>query len=70
MVVTRPFETRSKSVSGAGSQGRPALSGTIDKMRPDELEARIREILHNKVAALFWAQLPDMFMSIKTTMVE
>ena len=39
-------------------------------MRSDELDARIREILHDEVATLFRAQLSEMFGSIKTAMDE
>ena len=42
----------------------------IGQMRSDELDTRIREILHDEVATLFWAQLPKMFRSIKIAMVE
>ena len=34
------------------------------------MDARIREILHDEVAAMFQAQLPEMFGSIMTAMVE
>ena len=34
------------------------------------MAARIREIMHDEIAAAFRAQLPEMFTSIKTTMVE
>ena len=38
--------------------------------RPDEMDDMICEIMHDEVAAMFWAQLPEMFRSIKTAMVE
>ena len=34
------------------------------------MDDRIREILHDEVAAMFRAQLPKMFGSIKTDIVE
>ena len=39
-------------------------------MRPDELDAMIREIRHDEVVTLLRAQLSEMFWSIKTAMVE
>ena len=42
----------------------------VGQMRSDELDARIREILHDEVATLFQAQLSEMFGSIKSAMVE
>ena len=34
------------------------------------MDARNREILHDEIAAAYRAQLPEMFGSIKTAMVE
>ena len=31
----------------------------------DELDARIREILHGEVMAIIWDQIPELFRSIK-----
>ncbi|XP_052626750.1 uncharacterized protein LOC111890364 [Lactuca sativa] len=59
MVTTRRFEIGSRSESGADSQGGPALS-----------EDRIREIIHEEVVTIVWGQIPKMFGSIKTTMME
>ena len=39
-------------------------------MRKEELDARIREILHEEVAAMLQAEIPELFGSIKTAMVE
>ena len=39
-------------------------------MGTDELDDRIREILHDEVAAMFRAELPEMLGSIKTAMAE
>ena len=70
MVVTRRFVTGSGSGSGDGRQEGPAVPKVIGQMRSDELDTKIREILHDEVAALFRAQLLKMFGSIKTAMVE
>ena len=72
MVVTRHAGSGSGSGSGAGGggQGGSAPPEVIGQMSTDELDARIREILHDEVVALFRAELPELFGSIKTTMVE
>ena len=62
--------TGSGSGLGDGGQEGPTTSEVVGQMRSNELDARIREILHDEVAALFRAQLPEMFGSIKTAMVE
>ena len=59
MVVTRRFETRSGSGSGVGSQDRPVLT-----------EDRVREIIHDEVVEIIWGQIPEMFGSVKITMME
>ncbi|XP_052626743.1 uncharacterized protein LOC128133384 [Lactuca sativa] len=56
--------------SGEGGQGAPIAPEAIGQMRPDEMDDRIREILHDEVAAMFWSEFPEMFGSIKTAMVE
>ena len=57
MVVTRRFETGSRSGSRASSQGGPtAVIRTTTQMILEDLDAIIREILHDEVAALFQAQ--------------
>ena len=43
---------------------------TIDQMGPNKIDARIWVILHDEVDAMFWDQLPEIFGSIKTAMVE
>ena len=58
--------------SGAG-EGAPSGSAqpeVVSQMSTHELDARIREILHDEVAALIRAELPELFGSIKTAMVE
>nr|KAJ0188655.1 hypothetical protein LSAT_V11C900501560 [Lactuca sativa] len=72
MVVTRHAGSGSRSGSGAreGGQGGSVLPEVVDQMSTGKLDARIREILHDEVAALFRAELPELFGSIKTTMVE
>ena len=59
MVVTRQFETGSKSGPRAGSKDGPTLT-----------EDRFREIIHEEVVAIFSVKNPDMFGSIKTMMME
>ena len=62
----------SGSGSGAG-EGAPSGSAqpeVVSQMSTHELDARIREILHDEVAALIRAELPELFGSIKTAMVE
>lgn len=78
MVVTRSFVVGSGSGSGFGSGSGSGDGGSEVSVAPEpvvqigieELDARIREILHDEVAAAFRAKLPEMFGSIKTTMVE
>ena len=41
-----------------------------DRTSTSERDARIREILRDGVAALFRAELPELFGSIKTAMIE
>ena len=40
------------------------------QIRPDEMDDRIREILQDRVAAMFRAHILEMFGSINTTMME
>ena len=72
MVVMRHAGSGSGSGSGAGGggQGGSAPPEVIGQMNTDELDARIREILHDEVAAMFRAELSELFGSIKTAMVE
>ena len=72
MAITRRFGAGSGlgSGSGEGGQDGPVLPEVIGQMSTDELDARIREILHDEVAAIFRAELAEMFGSIKTAMVE
>lgn len=72
MVVTRRFQAGSESGSGSGVDGQDGSvpPEVIGQMGTDELDARIREILHDEVATLFRPQLPEIFGSIKTTMFE
>ena len=42
----------------------------IGQMSTVELDSRIREIMHDEVAAMFRAKLSELFGSIKTAMVE
>ena len=53
MVVTLCLVTGSQSGSRAGSQEEPAVPKTIGQIIPDELDAKIREMLQDKVATLF-----------------
>ena len=55
MVVTRRFVTGSSSGSGEGGQEAPITPETIIQKRPDKMDDRIREILYEEVAAIFWA---------------
>ena len=70
MVVTRRFVTGSGSGSGYGGQEGPTVPEVVVQMRSNELDVRIKEILHDEVATLFRVQLPEMFGYIKTAMVE
>ena len=72
MVMTRRFVTGSGSRSGSGDGGQegPTAFEPVVQMGTEELDARIQKILHDEVAAALWAQLPEMFGSIKTAMVE
>ena len=72
MEIPRHDESGSGSGSGAGERvpGGSVPSEVIDQMSTSELDARIRKILHDEVAALFRAELPELFGSIKTAMVE
>ena len=60
----------SRSGSGDGGLEVPVALEPVVQIGTEELDARIREILHDEVAASFQAQLPEMFRSIKTVMVE
>ena len=70
MLVTRRIVTGSGSRSGDGGQEAPTVPETIGQMRPDEMDAKIHEILQDEVATMFRAQLSEMCGSIKTAMVE
>ena len=48
----------------------PAAPEPVVQVGTEELDARIREIMHDEITAAFRAQLPEMFGSIKTVMVE
>ena len=63
MAITRRLGAGSGSGSGSGEGGQdgPVLPEVIGQMRTDELDARIHEILHDEVAAMFRAELPKMF---------
>ena len=72
MAITRRLGAGSGlgSGSGEGDQGGLVPPEVIGQMSTDELDARIREILHDEVVAMFQAELSEMFGSIKTAMVE
>ena len=72
MEIPRHAGSGSGSGSGAGEGvwGGSVTLEVIGQMSTGELDARIREILHDEVAALFRAKLPELFGSIKTAMVE
>ena len=59
MVTTRRVEIGSGSGSGVGSQGGPAFP-----------KDRIREIIREEVVAIVRVQIPEMFGSIKTAIME
>ena len=61
MVVTRRFVTGSGSGSGGSGQEAPIVPETIGHIGPDEMDAKIREIMHDEVVAMFRAQLPEIF---------
>ena len=72
MEILRHAGSRSGSGSGAGEgvPGRSVPPEVIGQMTTCELDARIREILRDEIAELFRAELPELFGSIKTAMVE
>nr|KAJ0203488.1 hypothetical protein LSAT_V11C500244810 [Lactuca sativa] len=72
MVMMRRFVAGSGSGSGSGDRGQegPTTPELVVQMGTEELDAKIREILHDEVGVAFRAQLPEMFGSIKTAMVE
>lgn len=72
MEIPRHAGSGSESGTGAGEgvPGRSVLPEVIGQMSTCKLDARIREILHDQVVALFRAELPKLFGSIKTAMVE
>ena len=59
MVTTRRVEIGSGLGSGAGRQ-----------IGEKELDAWFREILYHEVVAIVWDQIPELFPSIKTVMME
>ena len=72
MEIPRHAGSGSGSGSGAG-EGVPGGSvppEVIGQMSTCELDARIREILRDEIVELFRAELPELFGSIKTAMVE
>ena len=72
MEIPRHDESGSGSGSGAGERvpGGSVPPEVIGQMSTCELDARIREILRDEIAELFRAELPELFGSIKTAMVE
>ena len=72
MVMTIRFVTASGSGSRSGDEGQevPVAPESVVQMGTGELDARIREVLHDEVAALFRTQLPEMLGSIKTAMIK
>ena len=72
MADARRLEAGSGSGSGSGDgdQDGSVPPEVIGQMSTDELDARIRDILHDEVTAMFRAELPELFGSIKTAMVE
>ena len=63
MEISRHDDSGSGSGSGAGERvpGASVLSEVINRTSMSELNARIRKILRNGVAALFRAELPELF---------
>ena len=63
MEISRHDDSGSGSGSGAGERvpGGSVLSEVINQTSTSELDARIRKILRNGVAALFRAELPELF---------
>ena len=76
MVVTRHVASGSGSGLGSGSGSGdgglevPVAPKPMVQIGTGELDARIREIMHDEIANVFRAQLPEMFVSIKIAMVE
>ena len=72
MEISRHDDSGSGSGSGAGERvpGGSVPSEVIDQTSTNELDAKVREILRDEVAALFRAELPELFGSIKTAMIE
>ena len=72
MEVPRHAGSGSRLGSGAGEgvQGGSVPPEVIGQMSTCKLDARIREILRDEIAELFRAELPKLFGSIKTAMVE
>ena len=72
--MENPRHPGSGSGSGSGAgEGVPDGSmppEVIGQLSTCELDARIREILHDEVAALFRVEFPELFGSMKTAMVE
>ena len=72
MEIPRHDESGSGSGSGAAERvpGGSVPPEVIDQMSTSELDVRIREILRDEIVALFRFELPELFGSIKTAMVE
>ena len=72
MVVMRrvDFGSGSGSRSGDGELEVLVAPEPVVQIGTEELDAWIREIMHDEIVAAFRAQLPEMFGSIKTAMVE
>ena len=72
MEISRHDDSGSGSGSGAGERvpGGSVPSEVIDQTSTNELGAKVRKILRDEVAALLRAELPELFGSIKTAMIE
>ena len=72
MEISRRDDSGSGSGSGAGERvpGGSVPSEVIDQTSTNELDAKVHEILRDEVAALLRAELPELFGSIRTAMVE
>ena len=70
MVVTRRFVSGSESGLGQGDQEAPVAPEVIDQEGPVLIEDRVREIIHEEEVELVRGQIPELFGSIKTAMME
>ena len=70
MVVMRRFVTGSGSRLGQDDQGASTAPEVISQDGPALTEDRVREIIREEVVEIVRSQIPELFSSIKTTMME